>query len=519
MNRIALENQMDGAPSSEWDLNGADNGTIEGFATEISVNAGETVVFKVRTAADTYRIDIYRLGYYRGLGARKVGSATLVSPLPEQPEGVFDATTGLLDCGNWSVSASWPVYPDAVSGIYIAKLVRQDDEPGAAHIVFIVRNDQQTADLLFQASDTTWQAYNDYGGYSLYKGADRLRAYKVSYNRPFSTRSVEEGANWLFNGDYAMVRWLERNGYDVTYCAAADVERSAVLQRHRVFLSVGHDEDWFADQRAAVTAARDRGMHLAFFSGNSVYWKTRWEADADGRPFRILVCYKDGAAKLDPVAWTGLWRDPRVGVAAGGAHPENALTGVLSGVAGFTSNAITVPGIKAPLRFWRNTAVARLLPDGKETLTSGTLGYEWDQDKDNGHRPPGLVHLSAHTIHTDVLLVDDDGTFGSGDATHNLVFYRHKSGALVFSAATVQWSWGLDDTHDTPNDVAAGPPDDCIRQATVNLLADMGVQPTTLQPWLVAAEPSTDVTPPSSAFTTLGWGRDPCARGGVFGSR
>ena len=165
---------------------------IQGFATEISVNQGETVHFKIDTDADDYRLDIYRMGYYGGMGARKVATVQPSAPLPQnQPACLTDPSTGLIDCGNWAISASWTVPTDATSGIYFAKLVREDGDPGSSHIVFIVRDDNGHSDLLFQTSDTTWQAYNSYGGNSLYvgePGTNPGRAYEVSYNRPFTTR-------------------------------------------------------------------------------------------------------------------------------------------------------------------------------------------------------------------------------------------------------------------------------------------------------------------------------------------
>ena len=95
--------------------------------------------------------------------------------LPQnQPPCLNDPATGLIDCGNWAVSASWAVPSDAVSGIYFAKLVREDDVNGSSHIVFVVRDDSSTSDILFQTSDTTWQAYNQYGGNSLYVGSPAL---------------------------------------------------------------------------------------------------------------------------------------------------------------------------------------------------------------------------------------------------------------------------------------------------------------------------------------------------------
>src|ERR1041385_4269107 len=189
-NPIVCENSKPGNPQSEWDLpDGVSSATIEGFATDISVNTGERVAFKVHTNASAYRIDIYRLGYYGGLGARKVATVRPAVPLPQtQPACAFDADTRLTDCGDWLESASWTVPVDAVSGVYIGKLVREDGSADVNHIIFIVRNDASQSDLLFQTSDETWQAYNRYGGYSLYYPSSASRAYKVSYSRPFITR-------------------------------------------------------------------------------------------------------------------------------------------------------------------------------------------------------------------------------------------------------------------------------------------------------------------------------------------
>src|SRR5205823_1641663 len=146
------------------------------------------------------------------------------------------------------------------------------------------------------------------------------RAYKVSYNRPFIDRGTTGGPkeSFIFSTEYPMVRFLEANGYNVSYASAIDTERRGVagLTAHKVFMSVGHDEYWSAGQRANVEAARAAGTHLAFFSGNEVFWKTRWEASIDGSntAYRTLVCYKETTAnaKIDPTSvWTGTWRDPR----------------------------------------------------------------------------------------------------------------------------------------------------------------------------------------------------------------
>jgi len=486
-------------------LAGAGDTSILGFATQISVNRGSAISFKVNTDATNYRFDIYRMGYYGGMGARKITSFTPSVPLPQvQDPCVSDAITGLLDCGTWGVSATWTVPATATSGIYFAKLTRADTG-GSSHIFFVVRDDASHSALLFQTSDTTWQAYNEYGGNSLYVGAPVGRAYKVSYNRPFTTRAVAGGQDWVFNAEYPMVRFLESNGYDTTYFSGVDADRSgALIKNHKTFLSVGHDEYWSGTQRSNVESARAAGVNLAFFSGNEVFWKTRWENSIDGSntAYRTLVTYKETTAngKIDPTStWTGTWRDPRFSPPADGGRPENALTGTL-----FMNNdtgvpySITVPAEDGKMRFWRNTTVATQTAGATATLPLGTLGYEWDIDADNGSRPAGTFRLSTTKITSNGVLQDWGSTYGAGTLTHSMTMYKSGS-ARVFGAGTIQWTWGLDSKHDRGNLAA----DVRIQQATVNVLADLGnVQPATLQSGLVAATQTTDATAPTSKITS-----------------
>ena len=204
-----------------------------------------------------------------------------------------------------------------------------------------------------------------------------------------------------------------------------------------------------------------------------------------------------------PDVWTGTWRDSR-SFNPEGPQPENALTGTIFTVNAWRNDPIIVPAEYARLRFWRNTDVARLEPGERAVLLKGLLGHEWDEDLDNGFRPPGLFRLSETTIDNVPYVQDCGSVFDSGTATHHLTLYRHASGALVFGAGTVQWAWGLDAHHDTETGVPPervnenttrvgvdpNGPDRNVRQATVNLFADMGVQPATLAPDLVRAEAS-----------------------------
>ncbi len=342
VNAIACENSKPGLPPSQWQISGSGSSTIQGFATTMSVNAGDTVRFKINTPSRAYHIDILRLGYYQGNGARRVVAGLQPSTsLPQtQPSCLTDsAPTGLIDCGNWGVSASWAVPADAVSGVYIANLVR-DDASGSSHIVFVVRSDSSRSDLIVQTSDTTWQAYNRYGGNSTYTCSSNCPpgspaaykgASKVSYNRPFTT-AVDSSPSWLMSAEYPMIRFLEANGYDVSYTSGVDVGTAAggtLLKNHKVFLSVGHDEYWSGPQRANVEAARDAGVNLAFFSGNEMFWKTRMEPSIDGSATsnRTLVTYKethyDGVVDpADPPTWTGTWQDPRFSPPGTGDAPR-----------------------------------------------------------------------------------------------------------------------------------------------------------------------------------------------------
>jgi len=476
-NPVLCENSQPGNDPTEWDVVGSGDPAIQGFATDISVDQGQTVRFKI-TSASPYSIDIYRLGYYAGKGARKVAT---IAGLPAQVQQgcATDPTVGLVDCGNWAESATWAVPADAVSGVYLARLVRSGG--GASHIPFIVRDDDGQSKILFQTSDTTWQAYNNYGDKSLYVGNPRAR--KVSYNRPFINRggtAIGARESYLFSAEYPMIRWIEKNGYHVSYTTGVDTDRrGAELLEHRIFLSVGHDEYWSGTQRTNVENARNGGVNLAFFSGNEVFWKTRWEDN-----HRTLVSYKEthDNAKTDPnAAWTGTWRDPRFSPPADGGRPENALTGTLFMVNGIRYDAMTVPAEDGKLRFWRNTSIANLAPGAVATLPTGTLGYEWDEDVDNGHRPAGAMRLSSTTVDVPSHhLLDHGSTFGPGKPKHSLMLYRHGTGpssALVFGAGTTQWSWGLDTKHDPGASGQTAPESADMQQATLNLFADMGVQP------------------------------------------
>jgi hypothetical protein len=516
-NAIVCENSKPGSPKSDWFSPNA-YGDIQGFTTKESVQAGDTVQFKVQSKV-SYHIEIYRLGWYGGDGAREMSTAaqaavTYPANYSTNPASCTKKSgTGLVDCGNWPVTASWTVPSDAVSGLYIANITQTDGD-GLMPYPFVVRKDSSTSDVVVQTSDQTWQAYNDYGGQDLYGGAGPApdgRAYEVSYNRPLDIG----GDNGIYGSEYMMLSWLERNGYDVSYLSGVDVSVNGgtLLKNHKVYLSSGHDEYWTQSQYSNVLAARKAGVREAFFSGNEVFWKTRLAPSIDGTNTanRTLVCYKmtkmaqnNGIADPSGV-WTGTWMDPTSTDYGQDYQPPNILTGSMFQVNGYRSDAITVPGSYGKNRLWRNTSIANLSSSQTATFPAGTLGYEWDSDLANSTRPAGAIDLSSTTVDVNdgKYRLDWGNTYGNGTATHNLVEFRDQdSGALVFGAGTVQWSWGLTNipTYNPADTVVTE--DARMQQATVNILADMGVQPLTLQSNLNSASASTDSTGPAVTVTS-----------------
>ena len=199
-----------------------------------------------------------------------------------------------------------------------------------------------------------------------------------------------------------------------------------------------------------------------------------------------------------PVENTTTWRDPSFGDLGYGFGPENELIGTQY-QANSVDLAMKVNADEGNLRFWRDSTAAGMRAGMVATLSDHTIGYESNEDVDNGYRPAGLIHLSTTTGPTAEYSVGYGRTVVQNrTTTHNATLYRAGStGGLVFSAGTVQWAWGLDSHHDG----AATPSDSRMRQATLNVLRDMGAAGATVAEGLVAPSPSTDVTPPTVAVT------------------
>jgi hypothetical protein len=460
-NSIYTENQNPG--TTNWQITNQTTNEIAGYASATSVNKGGTLDIKVSLAQPgQLTIDVYRLGYYGGTGGRLILSSGSLNGITQPAITITDANTRLGEA-NWSTSYTLAVGSNWTSGIYIAKLT--DQATGKqSQVWFVVRDDNSTSDILFQSSFTNYLAYSNASGYSLYSfnSINGQRAFKVSYDTPFAQTTTSGGEfNNLLRWEYNMVRWLESQGYDVSYVTNMDVHTNPqLLNQHKVFMSVGHDEYWSMEERNHVEQARDGGsaVNLAFFSANTCYWRVRFENSSTGQANRVMVCYKQDWAQ-DPVAPTNKFRNTQ------NNKPENALLGVMyTGDRDFVYGGYDFVVTNSSDPYYAHTN----LQNGDKL--SLLVGFEWDAVINNGASPNGLVTLSQSTVNPQN--IDTDLPAGTNYNISNAVRYTAPSGAKVFSTGSIQWMWGLD------SDSIATPREDLrAKQIAVNVLADMGAIP------------------------------------------
>ncbi|MEU5696788.1 DUF4082 domain-containing protein, partial [Actinosynnema sp. NPDC020468] len=237
-------------------------------------------------------------------------------------------------------------------------------------------------------------------------------------------------------------------------------------------------------------------------------WKTRWEKSIDSSQtdWRTIASFKEtkGTQNDGLNDWTGTWRDPRYSPPQDGGRPENALLGNIFMVNGRRDDSLQVPAAYGKLRLWRNTSLQNLTAGSTYTFQPGTLGYEWNTVPDNGYQPAGVGQFSRTTVvmNDGPYVLQNHGDYYAPDtATHAITYYKAPSGALVFGAGTVQWAWGVDDEHAFQTNTPTS--DVRIKQATINFLADMGVQASTLQSGLVQSAGITDTTAPTVNYTNV----------------
>jgi sugar lactone lactonase YvrE len=413
-NPIPLENENPG--DSDW-LAGASAAPheLDIYLSTDSAFAGDTVSAKVSSeTASSINVEVFRIGYYAGAGARRIWAGGPY-PVQRQADCPVDSSTGRIEC-HWSETFSLRVEDDWVSGIYMVK-IRGPDR--TRRFVPMVVRDTRAAEMLFQPAFNTYQAYNDWGGQSLYV-SDTMpqgRAYEVSLNRPY--QSADGTADFTY-WEYPLVRLLEKDGYDVTYGTNLDFSRfSDFVVGIGLFVHAGHDEYWTVIQRDQVDRAVASGeMSLAYFGANGCYWRVRTLDDRQGNPLRTIVSYKYNPEE-DPIPGsTDLFRLPP------NANPEDQLFGSM--YTGY--QVVPFPLLVQDTNHWLFEG-AELRPG--EVLT-GILGYEVDRVFPS--RPANTEVLMTGPI------VTAQGTADQGNVVSRTFLPNQNT---VFSAGAIFWSFGL----------------------------------------------------------------------------
>ena len=431
---------------------------IEGYCSHASVQSGDNLeLFLSASPASTCTVDIYRLGYYGGAGGRLMRRLEPIECTP-QPEPEIGAKR-LRNC-QWPVSAKLTIPADWPSGVYVGKLT-ESRENLQSYAIFIVRDDRP-ADLLFQCSDHTWQAYNRWPSqFSIYDDGNSQWYWgpevQVSFNRPYGKycqivdQPLSIGSGDFFLWEFPIVYWLESQGYDVTYISNQDTHRNpAGLRRAKGFLSVGHDEYWTIDMFRNVQSAIDNGLHVGFFSGNAVCGKILYDPAVRGFERVGVFGPPHGTREFDHMS--NLPHERPYANELIGAHSTGPVTGGADWIC-------TAP------EHWIYAQTGMKQGDA----IPGLIGWEWHGDP----APiPGLEIVARGPTQ------DAPGKLNGGEYTATV--YAGPRGNVVFNAATCWWADGLSEPpgYMRPS-VYTSPrgPDKRVQQITRNVLARMGAEP------------------------------------------
>jgi hypothetical protein len=403
------------------------------WAAPYALSVTDTLSLFIHSTSSKVQVSIYRVGWYQGGGGRLVWSQDSVAASP-QP-ACSAPFPGPVQCP-WVSSLRVTPQLTWTSGVHLVKVTNAAGQSALYPFVLRTRNRH---DFLAVVPQFTWQAYNTYGGSSLYTtGPDGKYAHFVSFERPYALRG---GAGYMYGPGYSneasVIKWLEREGYDVGYVSDGDVPSigTTIPAPATGVLFIGHDEYWTMEERTAASALRDAGTHLAFLAGNSAYWRIRPSAGAITRePAGVISVYKDISDPFaaSPADQAVRFRD--IGL------PENALVGAM-----YQQHAYGGPyplvvadsgdGGSQALGFLTGTGlkVGDSLPailDSKAPGPPPSYSLEGDQIVPNGQTPPATLVL-FRALYTGGV-VTPKGVFET-------TFYVAPSGAAVFDAGFNEW--------------------------------------------------------------------------------
>jgi hypothetical protein len=407
---LIAENRKPG--TSKWRIPADAPTSIEGFADMVSAQNGDLVTLYVSTPARSFHVEAYRIGYYQGFGGRFVWRSSRQRG-HDQPSAVRTSGTNMVEAP-WSPSLRIHIAADWPQGVYMLKLVAGNG--AQSYVPLTLRDDSSHAAVVIQNSVTTWQAYNDWGGYSLYHGAagfnDRSRV--ASFDRPYVGRRGSADFFWI---ESPLVYLAERLGLDVTYWTDVDLhERPGLLMHHRALVSLGHDEYWSSDMRRGALAARLQGVNLAFLGANDVYRHIRLVASPlgkDRREINYKVASEDPLFGVDNAEVTSQWREAPV------PRPESLLLGGL-----YQCNPVHADMVISAATSW---VFAGTGMDNGDRLP-GAIDLEYDR-VDGDLPTPASVQILAHSPLT---------CRGRGDHA-DVTYYTTRRGGGVIDMASQGW--------------------------------------------------------------------------------
>jgi hypothetical protein len=450
---VTAENRLAGA--RRWLGPEATAGAIEIYASATDAVPGDTVDLHVSTGTSArYRVAVYRLGWYQGFGARKVACSpgcdlsALGEPQPvPQPDGAGTVVA------NWPVTDEITIGDGWVSGLYAvrARLLSGPQAGSSATTYLVVRQPHSSSRMLVQIPTNTWQAYNGWGGKSLYpfSSRDGRPAIKVSYDRPYAW-SLPGGQGPL-GWELPLLRFIERHGYDVTY--QSDVFTAAhpnSLLRHRLVVVAGHSEYWTKSMRDGFDHARDSGVNLAFMGANAAYWQVNLIDSG-----RTILAYK---SMYDP-------------------NPDSSLKTAMF-------RELIPARLECGLIGIQHQGVGLHWAAGDYTVMSSAFSSSWltDTGFHTGDVVRGVVSVESDSIPGDQTAASSCGNHltvlfhrqhgGDKDGNADSTVYSAPSGARVFASGSHQFSWGLDDFPADP-DQGHGLVDPRLQRFTLHMFDDL----------------------------------------------
>jgi hypothetical protein len=468
---IAAENRQPGTrawrlPGPAADVGGRARGMVTGYAARPSVLPGQIErIYVSAPGARRVKIAVFRMGWYHGRGGRAVLATGRLQVRP-QPGCRHSFTSGLTRC-DWRPTLSFVVPSALASGVYTAKLTTST---AARDCLFVVRA-RTTTPLLVQIPTATYQAYNAWGGDSLYPGGafrvgvtGTTQGRAVSYQRPYDSLN---GAGQFFARDVAMVRFLERYGYPVSYTTSESVDADpAQALHHRALIDIGHSEYWSGRQERAFARALHSGTSLLFFSSNLL-----------AEPIRYV---RSGARG------TGAWGPTIVALGGPAAGPGGVARGdrfrrrsaVLTGSAYLGCITPRLPGSGPPIYHYYSWSPAPALKPAwlfrgtqirRGTAIPGIVGYELDARTSASPRGTSVIGSGSTPCMSAGAIPSRDTVLAGGFNTAQSTLYTVRSGAIVFNAGTLGWELGLEPVPGASPD-APRAPDQRLVAMTRNLL-------------------------------------------------